>query len=262
MLILFLLTRLNLINSLIERAEMLLYTLGSCAAPLIILFVWLSFTPPGQTSVYSRDQLIWYFILAIFVKLFASAWGSPFLAARIRRGAISPFLIQPIPYIFHWISNNIAEKIVRLIMITPFLFILVSLFHITPLQVSLSSVTTSIVSLLMAAALFFLFDIAIGLLSFWLDETTSIGDAYGLLSSLFSGVLIPLIALPQSVRNISYFLPFRYTLSLPIEIALGQISGWQIYLDLGVQLVWLVIIGYLCRYLWLHGLKVYSASGA
>lgn len=256
------LTRLDLINSLIERADMFLYTISNCAAPLITLFVWLSFTPPGESSVYTHNELIWYFLLVMLVKLITSAWGGQFLSPRIRRGAISPFLTQPTPYIYHYISNNIAEKIIKLVMLLPLLCVLIITFRVSFLPVSLSGLVASIASLVMAAMLFFLADTAIGLLGFWFEETSAVGEAYGLMSSLFSGMLIPLIALPQSIRNLGYFLPFRYTLSLPIEIFLGQLSGWQIYISLAVQLIWLLAVGGLCRYLWTRGLKVYSASGA
>ncbi|HJZ05207.1 MAG TPA: hypothetical protein VJ327_05085 [Patescibacteria group bacterium] len=38
---LFILTRLDLMHSLIERADMVLYTISNSATPLILLFVWL-----------------------------------------------------------------------------------------------------------------------------------------------------------------------------------------------------------------------------
>lgn len=259
---LFLLTRLNLMHSLIERADMLLYTLSNCAFPLVILFVWLSFTPPGQSSVFSHDRLILYFLLVTIVKLVTSAWGGFFLSARIRRGAISPFLTQPTPYFYHYISNNIAEKVIKLFMLIPFLILLAYLLKLSLPTVNPLNLFVSLVSLSSATALFFTIDITIGLLSFWLDETSAISDAFGLFGSLLSGAFIPLAALPSSVHNLSLYLPFRYSLSLPVEIFMNQISGVEIVFGLLVQALWLITMIYLCRLLWHRGLRVYSASGA
>jgi len=241
---------------------MILYTLSNCAAPLITLFVWLSFTPVGQTSVFSRNNLIWYFILAMFVKLVTSSWFGVFLASRIRRGAISPFLLQPVDYIVHILSNNIAEKIIKLIILLPILITLVVLFKIPFLIVTAIQSFAALFSLVMAAVIYFLIDINIGLLAFWLDETSAIDDFYGLLLNFFSGMLIPLVALPIVLRNISYYLPFRFTLSLPIEILLGQLTNNQILQSLLLQFFWLIVVWFIYRLLWSKGLKSYSASGA
>jgi ABC-2 type transport system permease protein len=259
---LYLMVRLNLINSLIERADMVLYTLSNCVSPLVILFVWLSFTAVGATSVYSHDLLIWYFLLAMLVKLLTSAWGGQFISHRIRRGAISPLLIQPVPYYYHWLSNNLAEKLIKLLILMPILIILIRLFHLSPLSVSISSFLLSLLSLLMASVIFFLIDLIIGISAFWLDETSAVMDFYGLLSSLFGGMLIPIIALPPAIRQLALYLPFRFTLSLPIEIFIGQLSASDTFIFLALQAFWLLIFWYLYRYLWSRGLRVYSAAGA
>jgi ABC-2 type transport system permease protein len=254
--------RLNLINSLIERADMVLYTLSNCVSPLVILFVWLSFTAAGATSVYSHDLLIWYFLLAMLVKLLTSAWGGQFISNRIRRGAISPLLIQPVPYYYHWLSNNIAEKIFKFLILLPLLIILISIFRLSPLSLSIFNLLSSIISLIMASSIFFLIDLIIGISAFWLDETSALMDFYGLLSSLFGGMLIPIVALPPVVKTLAQYLPFRFTLSLPIEIFIGQLSITDTFIFLALQAFWLLLFWYLYRYLWIRGLKAYSAVGA
>ena len=144
----------------------------------------------------------------------------------------------------------------------PFLGCLIILFRLALPTINLLNLVTVFYSTLIAMALFFIIDIIIGLLSFWFDETTAIGETYGLLYSLFSGVFIPLTALPPAIRGLGHILPFRFTLSLPIEIFLNQLTSREIYIGLLLQLVWLLAAGGLCRILWLRGLKIYSASGA
>lgn len=241
---------------------MFLYTISGCASPLVILLIWLSITPPGESTVYSHQQLIWYFLLVMLIKTVTSAWGGQFLSARIRRGAISPFLTQPTPYIYHYISNNLAEKVVKLIILLPFLGLLSLIFNITLPPASVFVIVSFIYSLLLAAALFFIIDTVIGFLSFWLEETSAIGETYAVFVSLFSGVFIPIAALPPAVRSLSFILPFRYTISLPIEIILNQLSATAVFTSILLQTLWLILFILLYRYLWHHGLRTYSASGA
>jgi len=61
---------------------------------------------------------------------------------------------------------------------------------------------------------------------------------------------------------VGVFLPFRYTLSFPIEVLLGQVSGQNIAIGLTMQILWLTAFFILVNTLWSCGLKRYSASGA
>ena len=241
---------------------MVLYTLSACATPIVTLFVWLTFTPDNNPSVFSRQTLIWYFLLTMLVKLITSAWGGYFLSNRIRRGAISPLLVKPVNLIIDYLGNNIAEKIVKLIILIPILGFLINLFDLKYFAISLATFIIFIVSVLMAAAIYFLIDYCLGLLAFWLDETSAAGDFIGLLNNLFSGVLIPIAAMPLFIKNIGNFLPFRYTVSLPIEILLGQLTGSQLLIGLGLQTTWLLLMWFLYKIMWKQGLKLYSGTGA
>lgn len=253
--------RVDITSALVERADMLLFTLSGMFAPLLILLIWLSFTPTTGSSVFSRIDLIWYFLIVIVVKQITSAWGGQFLAARIKRGSISPYLTQPVPYIFRYLSNNISEKVIKVAITVPVILFLVIVLNVDIPQTSLFNFVVSLVSLVLAAALFFLLDILVGLLAFWYDETTAIGEAFGLLYSLFSGAFIPIIALPSAVRTVGILLPFRYSLSFPVEIILGQLNSVQTGLGILIQLIWVLIAYLLCRRLWFKGLRIYSSTG-
>jgi ABC-2 type transport system permease protein len=210
----------------------------------------------------SRNTLIIYFTFSILVKVFASSWGGQFLAARIRTGRISPHLIQPIPYVLHYLSNNIAEKLVKFIFLIPIAVAISLMFKadysiILPINVLLFFIT-----ILLSAAIDFLMDICFGLTAFWMSESSSLSDIFAFLYTLFSGALIPLIALPPALLAISHILPFRYTTSLPLEILIGQLSGNNLMLGLTTQCLWLLLMLFIYKLLWQKGLKVYSASGA
>ena len=98
-------------NSLIERGDMFLFTLTMFTTPLVIMLVWLTINKSGANTVLSFNQLEIYFLASMIVKTIASSWFGIFLSSRIRRGAISPHLTRPMPYIVDPIANNISEKL-------------------------------------------------------------------------------------------------------------------------------------------------------
>jgi len=79
---------------------------------------------------------------------------------------------------------------------------------------------------------------------------------------MLSGNLAPLDLFPAPIPQLSVYLPFRYTLSFPVEILLGRVSGDQLWLGFAVQSLWLLATIVLYRVLWTRGLRQYSAFGA
>ena len=61
-------------------------------------------------SPMTRIEFIQYFILVILIGTWTSAWAGQFISADIRLGKISPYLLKPVPFIFHQVANNIGEK--------------------------------------------------------------------------------------------------------------------------------------------------------
>ena len=62
------------------------------------------------------------------------------------------------------------------------------------------------------------------------------------LISLVSGFIIPVPLLPDIIKNITYYMPFRLIGDLPFRIYSGNISINIALQDIGLQLIWIVII--------------------
>ena len=64
--------------------------------------------------------------------------------------------------------------------------------------------------------------------------------------SFFCGHLIPIPMMPDIAQKILNFFPFRYVSDLPFRIYLGNITGAEMWFQIGIQVAWLaffVIIG-------------------
>ena len=73
--------------------------------------------------------------------------------------------------------------------------------------------------------------------------------------------MAPLSLLPSSLQSLATWMPWRYTLSFPIELAMGRVNGAGALLGLGVALVWSVALYALARLLWRLGLRHYTGWG-
>lgn len=256
------LIRMSLIDAFEYRGDILIFTFSYCAQPVVYLSVWLAVASSSSTLSMSSSELSQYYIWLIVVQIWVSAWASPFIASAIRLGKLSPFLLKPTSYFHFQIGNNIGEKILKTAMILPIVFILAATLH--PLWPNLSFAGWIIFTLswILAAIIYFEVDMCVGLIAFWFEESSAIDDVYNVFHSIFSGILIPLILMPTWVRSLAIVLPFRYEVSLPLEILLRKLTFWEQNTALLIQVVWAVALYGLARALWVKGIVRYSAAGA
>lgn len=245
------------------RFDMLLWSVTEAAVPLISLAVWYRVAAEGQ-SAFTSQEVITYYVFIIFINLVTSAWGGYFLSREILSGEIIRHLIRPFPVLWHYVANNLAEKMMRLAIPLPLLVIGVATTIPTwfaPAIYEPRHIGGFILSLFLAIIISFVFDLNIGVLAFWLEDVNQLRSYKALLQEITSGVMIPFILLPALLQTLFSYLPFRYIISAPAEILLGQTKGWAAVNLLGIQLAWAVGLLLLLNYLWKKGLKNYAPPG-
>lgn len=254
--------RLSLLDALQYRVDTFIFVLSGAVRPLIMLAIWIATMASGAKVPMSQNEFVQYYLLVMFVGSVTSSWSAPFISMSIRRGKLSPFLLKPLSY-FQWdIGQNMGEKILKLIYLIPIMGIVLYLFKTGFPVVNFNIAVLSFASLIMAFLSNYIMRFCVGLLAFWLDDSGPVDDLIDLFKMILSGSLVPIATMPIILQNLSLALPFRYMLSLPIEIYLGKLNEWQIVQGLAIQFFWLVIFVLLYRVLWNGGIKKYSAVGA
>lgn len=257
------LLKMKMSQTLQYRGDMLIYTIEGTISAIVALSVWLSISTGGSNLPLNRNEIITYFLLIMFVGTWTNTWSSAFIPNDIRQGRLSRYLVKPISYSADYVGNNIAEKIQKTVLLVPLFIVLLLLFNGTfVLHPSPWTVLVFVCSLLVASVLYFIIDFCIGLLAFWTDEISAIYSCYAFGFSVFSGELIPLQFLPSWAHALAHWLPFRYTLSLPVEIIQGRIMVSELITSLALQLMWLGFGLLLYRFLWSRGIRRYSSSGS
>lgn len=249
-------------NSFIDRADILLYSLTLFVTPVITLAVWLVINDGSKVIIMGRNEMIIYFLANVLVGTIRSSWIGWFIPGRIRRGEISPLLLKPVSILSSWIANNIAEKIVKLVFLVPAVMATSYLLGVGYPNLNIYTWFLVIFSSIVAGIIFFLFDVIVGLMAFWLDESKWIQDLYYILESLLSGRIIPLVLLPLFYKEIAFLMPFRYMMSLPLEILSSQLDPWHISQALIIQMIYLLMAIILYKIILKNGIKRYGASGA
>lgn len=253
----------NLVSTLEYRGSFTIYMFSIAAGSVVSLLVWLAVTDQGVALPLDRPSLVTYYVLLSLVTMLTSTWLGEYLAENIRLGRLSPVLLRPTPEITNMLANNIGEKIVKLFFLLPMMG-LMALFFGRDLRLPTDPIAWVLfaVCLPLAAATAFLIDFLIGSLAFWVDDVTGLSRVRTLVATFLSGQLVPLALFPDWLTPFLRLQPFRYTLSFPLELLTGRLSGGEITVGFGLQIGYCVALWGTYRIVWHYGLRAYGASGA
>jgi ABC-2 type transport system permease protein len=233
--------------------------LSNVIAPVISLLVWRGAIAQGSTPPVTESFLTTYLVLVSIVSMLTSSWTSGFLADSIRLGGLSAWLVRPCSTHLNGIANNVGEKVVKLFLLVPLVVLLGIIFRgEIDLPGTAGRWLAFGVSLLMAAAMTYALDVVIGSLAFWFEDVSAVNRLRFLVSRILSGALIPLALFPAMFSGFLDAQPFRFMVSFPLEVLLGNPSSGSYALQVG----WFAVFIGAAVITWRLGLRSYQGAGA
>src|SRR5580765_333466 len=254
-------------NNLTYRFNFLARTVFGLVPLIAMLYIWRTIyqgKKPGDTvGEYTLAQMISYYLLATIVDALTAVNEDDWqIAADIKDGNISQFLLKPIDYLWFRFCLFISGRLTYLAMAAlPLgLFILYwrKYFVLPPDWMTLG---IFLISSVLTALLQFFTSYTMAMLAFWVLEVSTFIFILFAFEYIASGHLFPLDILPQGLVHVLFFTPFPYQLYFPISIYMGKVSGPALLQGLFIQLAWVALAYAFARFMWQRGIKKYSAVG-
>ncbi len=230
---------------------------------IVPIAIWMSAIPIGSTFAgFTRNQLLAYYGLMTLIGNITFWWVNFAIEEDIRNGDLSNILTKPLSYIGYIITNNLGDKLIAVIIRLP-IFIFVMLFFSKEIfsNLSFSTALLTIFATVLGSMIYMFISVCFGLISFWITSSRGFMSIYFVAVYLFSGQLAPLSFYPDWFRSFANLLPYRFTLSFPIELLLGKMDQSQLMHGLVSASIWVILLGLLTHYLWRKGAKLYQAYG-
>jgi ABC-2 type transport system permease protein len=254
-------------NTLVYRTNFLFRAAFGLVPLAATLFLWQAIyadKPAGSPiGAYTLAQMVSYYLLVTVVDAITAVAEDDWqIAADIKDGAVSQFLLKPLDYLTYrlclYLSGRVIYTSVALIPVAFFLF-----FQREFLVAPAGPLTWVLMplSLLMAALLQFLIAYTVALLSFWVMDVSTFIFIQFAFEYLASGHLFPLDILPPALHRALMWTPYPYLLYFPVEVSLGRLAGGDLGRGLAVQAGWVVLAFLLARFVWSRGLRRYTAVG-
>jgi ABC-2 type transport system permease protein len=255
-------------NNLTYRVNYLTRTLFSFIPLFAMLSLWRTIYAgheggSGILSGYTLAQMIFYYMMVAVVDVFTAVNEDDWqIAADIREGNISQFLLKPVDYLWYrlclFCSGRVTFIMVACVPLAVFIFCFRAYFVPPADAVAL---VAFVFSLLLTALLQFFLSYAMAMLAFWLLEISTLIFILFAFEYIASGHMFPLDVLPPVLQHILACTPFPSMLYVPISIYLGKLAGYDAALGLLKQLFWVVVMYGVARLMWRRGIRKYSAYG-
>jgi ABC-2 type transport system permease protein len=247
----------------VYRGAWIIFMLANICMPIISLLIWRTALANGAQLPVDERYITTYFVLLGFVTMATSSWMAAFLAQDIRLGKLSSWMVRPASLLVGFVANNLSEKFLKLFALVPMIGIVWWIFRDSMnIPGGAGRWALFAVSIVFGAVLVFTIDILIAALAFWMDDVGALVQARVIIASVLSGAVVPLALMPSWSRGFVDYQPFRYTVSFPVEIVAGRLTGRELLAGLAIQLGYVVVLGALARLVWAAGIRAYSAVGA
>ena len=229
------------------------------------VFIWRAIFSEGSGEIASYDypSMIWYFMMVLVVDNLVTPTEDEWqIAADIREGQISAFMVKPLNYLGYRVSLFLSYRLIySIITILPLALVFAWFSDFVALPQHLVTWPLFFLSVCMAAAIAFLIAYSVALMAFWLLEISTLVFIIYSFEYFLSGHTFPIDIMPPWFQKILMFLPFPYEMFFPIQVFTEKVQGRELWTGLCIQAAWVVLMWLASQVLWRKGIRKYQAVG-
>ena len=246
----------------VYRINVLVNLVYSFMSILINVSVWNALYAHNADPAATLSEAITYSVISSTFLVGMQLWPGGRIGDAVYSGEVGQQMVRPMNLLAQHAAMEFGEKLFRfLTCILPCIIIAKLVFHALLFPETLMDLLFFLLSALFGNIIFMLLNTILGYTAFWLGNVWYIHWFLTASMYVFGGEMIPLWFLPDKLNMITWFMPFRGVLFVPMEMYLGRLSMNQIILNLGLQVLWIFVLFLLERFVWYHAQKKIVVQG-
>jgi ABC-2 type transport system permease protein len=247
-------------NALRYRMSFVLSLFGVLFQFIAMLAVWRRLLDHAPVNGFSWPEMRGYLLIAFASGALVGLFGDLRMTFRIRNGLVALDVVQPLRYQ----EARFAEAL-GAVWIEALVVVLVG----ATLAVSSDGLAFPsgpgawifALSILLLIPLKFLIQYIFGIVVFWTQNYMGVQWARIAITNLLSGALVPLAYLPHWLAAVAKWSPFAGLVSTPGLIMIGRLHGSQAVLQVGVQVMWVVLLWVGAKLIWGAAVRSLTVNG-
>ena len=253
--------RMSIQNSLQFRGNYLINLFNTIGLIPLLIF-WQIILQTGDIGSYDSNLMLTYVTMSSIITMFFSVSVGADICAEIRHGLLTSYLVEPINHLTRhfciFIGKLIGESLPKCIFQ---LLVVITVAELVGFDMGLQagSVMLFMVLIVEGILISFLVNLILGLIGFWLTESSTFFMLIEAITSVLAGSGIPLDILPWGLDRFLIHTPFAYMVYYPIKAGIGQLGCPLVVVGQGM--LWISILLVIVIITWKKGLCRYSAPG-
>jgi ABC-2 type transport system permease protein len=225
---------------------------------LVILYIFSKLWQATQfTEANSHESMIWYLAITELIVLSIPLIQSE-IENDIRSGDIVYQVLKPIDYLWLKVAESTGAFLFRFTVLVT--LAIPYCYYLSGVVPKLCILISSLLCAALGTFVFIIFQTAIGLTAFILQDSSPVYWLWQRSSFLFGGMLIPLSFYPVYLKTFAYMLPFASLLYAPARLIL-DFSINHFFITLAGISFWGLIAFMLSNYLYYQLLKSLKVNG-
>ena len=258
------LTKAGIMESLQFRLGTFVMAVGNLLYLIVVYYLWKAIYASSGSDVVNgmtfADTLI-YLVLATALFNFMEMYTVWEMGRGIQSGKIVLELLKPMEYrnyLFWTYSGQFVTNFFFTFLPT---FIVVAVVTHGAVHLGLNLLFFAI-SVIIAISLNYSINFIVGTICVYTESIWGINIMKQVIVLLLSGATIPLAFFPETLRKITYYLPFQSIYNAPLSILLNASpEPKEIITIIGTQLIWCIAMLLLSKLFWKVSLRQITVNG-
>lgn len=194
-------------------------------------------------SFQSLVNYIWF--QQAFMFLFTNWYWEYDLFMSIKNGNVILEMLKPINIYHIWFARSLYSRVLKAIL-RSIPILIFAIIVPPPFRLSLAidgfSFLMFLVSLILSLCMVVSIGMLVYMIAFFVIEDRAIRTVFSSIAQFLSGAIIPLAFFPTKVYGLVRWLPFSITQDIAFRIYGGDIIGVDIFVNIGIQLLYCIAL--------------------
>ncbi|MFE4711597.1 ABC transporter permease [Paenibacillus sp. NPDC056722] len=248
------LMKMRMLTALAYRFDVWIGMIGDIILLAASVFIWKAAYGGdilgSGASVIGLNGMITYTVVSTLMASVFSTSVQDTIYHQVRDGNIALDFMRPLNLLAIYLSEDLGNIVSSVMNKAIPLVLMATLLFGFPMPDSTIAAVLFIISCILSFLILWLMSAMVGLVAFWVSELGNLGMVKDAFVRILSGSLIPLWLFPEWLQQVSAWLPFQYTYQLPLSVYIGLMKPEAALRGMGVQLIWIVLLGGLLSWIW------------
>jgi ABC-2 type transport system permease protein len=213
---------------------------------IILSFVYIAVWQANPTAGgYDVSDALTYTWLGQALIMPIAIWGggtTDELAERIRSGDVVIDFYRPVSLLSWYLASDLGRAAYQLLTRGLAPTVVGALLFDLQAPASVAAALGFALAVPLGVTVSFALRMLVATTTFWLLDDVGPRTLYGCVALFFCGLTVPLVLLPDGLREVALRLPWASFLQVPADIWLGKREGIEILTGLGQSLLWAAVL--------------------